>query len=537
MAAETVNFERSPKISIAVPVYKTPLDLLSRCIDSVLEQIYPNWELCLADDGSKLPEVTELLESYSQRDARIRVHTLEQNRGISAATNAALGMCTGDYVAFLDSDDELADFAVWEVVRAINENPLTDLFYSDEDKMDEDGRRYDAFFKPEWSPEFFFASNYLCHFIVVRRWVMDRVKGLDETYRSGTQDYEFLLRVTECTTNIKRIPKVLYHWRAIQGSTAVTEGEKPEAGLAGLRALSEYMARNCPSATVEEVLPCRYRVRYPVEGKPQVDIIMPTGGKMDLLRRAVEDVLEKTEYREFQIVLVDNSQKNQVELYATTMAANGAPIQYMDWRKKRFNFSVMNNEAIRRSTAPYILFLNDDMSIISSEWLTAMLEHAQRPEIGAVGAQLWYPNNTIQHAGVVMGIFGNSSHAFKDLRGGLGHYFHFPNMTRNCSAVTAACLLMSREKFWEVDGFDEKNLSVAFQDVDLCLKLLEKGYRNVYTPHALLYHYESATKTEVVPNLAEDAFTKQKWQRYIVDDPYYNPNLTRHNEHFGPRLT
>jgi GT2 family glycosyltransferase len=280
-------------------------------------------------------------------------------------------------------------------------------------------------------------------------------------------------------------------------------------------------------------------VHYPIEASPRVDIIMPTGGKMDLLRRAVEDVLEKTSYRAFEIVLIDNSSKNHVEQYACTMASSGAPIRYIDWRHKRFNYSVMNNEAVRQSDAPYVLFLNDDMSIVTGEWLSAMLAHAQHPEIGAVGAQLWYPHDAIQHAGVVMGIYGNTSHAFKNLPvtpRGHGWYHDYPWLTRDCSAVTAACMLLARSKFWQVHGFDEENLSVAFQDVDLCLNLLEKGYRNVYTPYAVLYHYESATKTEVTPNLAEDHFVQRKWKRYIENDPYYSPNLTRSNEHYTLRL-
>jgi len=539
MVTDIDSFERRPIISILVPVYKTPPHLLSRCIDSVRAQLYPFWELCLADDGSQDSELAELLTHYSHLDSRIRFSTLTQNSGISAATNAALRMATGNYVAFLDSDDELADFAVWEVVTSINADPAPDLFYSDEDKLDEVGRRYDWFFKPDWSPELFFSCNYLCHFIVIRRWVLDQVGGLDESFRGGTQDYEFLLRVIERTTRIRRIPKVLYHWRATEGSTAKTADEKPGAGLNGRRALQEYMSRNQPGTSVEQIASCRYRVHYPIQGSPTVDILMPTGGKMNLLRRAVEDVLQKTDYHSFQITFIDNSSQDRVQQYARTLVSNGSPVKYLDWQHKRFNFSLMNNSAVRQSTAPYVLFLNDDISVVTSEWLSAMLEHAQRPEIAAVGAQLWYPNDAIQHAGVVMGIYRNSGHAFRKLpvtRRGHGQYFDFPWLIRNCAAVTAACMLVATAKFWEVGGFDEDHLSVAFQDVDLCLKLLEKGYRNVYVPDAVLYHYESATKAEVQPNPVEDHFMKRKWKRYIDDDPYYNPNLTRDSEDYRLRL-
>jgi len=288
---------------------------------------------------------------------------------------------------------------------------------------------------------------------------------------------------------------------------------------------------------VEEVGACRYRVRYPIAGNPRVSILIPTGGHKNVFR-ALESVLEKTAYKNYDILLIDNSRAAQVAEYAHRLAARKAPVRYLDWRGKPFNFSQMNNTAARATESPYILLLNDDTTVIAAEWLTAMLEHAQRPEVGAVGAQLWYPNDVIQHAGVVMGIYGNCSHAFKGLPGGRAHYFDFPNLIRNCSAVTGACLLVARDKFFEAGAFDEVNLAVAFQDVDLCLKLLELGFRNVYTPYAKLYHYESATKTEKdkIPDAAEDAFMKHKWARYIADDPYYNPNLARRKEDFSLAL-
>jgi O-antigen biosynthesis protein len=534
MRREAGNFAECPRISIAVPVYKTPAALLTRCIESVIGQTYPNWELCLADDGSDDGALTALLQKFAEADSRIRVARLKKNCGISAATNAAIGLCTGQYVAFLDHDDELAAFALSEVVQAINANPDTDLFYSDEDKIDEQGGRYDAFFKPDWSPELFLSCNYVCHFAVMKRSLVDALGGLDESY-SGAQDYEFLLRATERTQKIKRIPKILYHWRAASGSTAKDLAEKPEASADGKMALTAHLARMAPGASVEEVGACRYRVRYPISQGPRVDILIPTGGHKNVFR-AVEDVLEKTAYKNYEILLIDNSRTARVEEYASRLAARHAPVRYFDWRGKPFNFSRMNNAAARATVSPYVLFLNDDTTIIAPEWLGAMLEYAQRPEIGAVGAQLWYPNNQIQHAGVVMGLYGNCSHAFKGLPGELPHYyFDLPHLIRNCSAVTGACLLVAREKFFEAGAFDEINLAVAFQDVDLCLKLLELGYRNVYTPYARLYHYESATKTDKdkIPDTAEDAFMKAKWARYIAGDPYYNPNLTRRREDFS----
>ena len=537
MRLDAGKFAVRPRISIAVPVYKTSIALLTRCIESVLDQTYPEWELCLADDGSDDPELASLLQEYAKGDARIRPVTLPKNRGISGATNEALRLCTGDYVAFLDHDDELAPFALFEVVRSINDDPAIDLYYSDEDKLDEHGRRYDAFFKPDWSPDLFRSCNYLCHFVVLKRWLLDRLGGLDENYH-GAQDYDLLLRASEHTQKIKRIPKVLYHWRAVAGSAAKALAEKPAASMDGKRALASYLERNAPGAQVEETGPCRYRVHYPIAGEPQVSILIPTGGHRNVFR-ALEEVLGKTAYKRYDIILIDNSRSEHVKEYTARLTQRKAPIRYFDWRGKPFNFSRMNNEAARSTASPYILFLNDDTAIITPEWLAAMLEHAQHPEVGAVGAQLWYPNNTIQHAGVVMGLYGNCSHAFKGVPGELPHYyFDFPNLIRNCSAVTAACLLVAREKFFEAGAFDDANLAVAFQDVDLCLKLLELGYRNVYTPYAKLYHYESASKTEKdkIPDAAEDAFMKNKWAKYIADDPYYNPNLARRKEDFSLAL-
>jgi len=529
MRTEAARFAKSPSISIVVPLYRTPIPVLRKCIDSVMAQIYGNWELCLADDCSGDAAVTALLAEYAGRDPRVRSIALERNRGISGATNAALELATGEYVAFLDHDDELADFALWEVTRAINENPDTDLFYSDEDKLDDHGRRYDVFFKPDWSPDLFRSCNYICHFLVMKRWLVERLGGLDETH-SGSQDYDFLLRASEHTQKVRRIPKVLYHWRALAGSTAKATTAKPQASDDGRKALSAYLERTSPGPSVEEVATCRYRVHYPIAHNPAVTILMPTGGNMDLLRTAIEDVLAKTTYKNYDILLIDNSRARRVADYAESLAERQAPVRYLDWRNRPFNFSHMNNEAARQTESPYILFLNDDMTVIAGEWMAAMLEHAQRAEVGAVGAQLWYPNGLIQHAGVLMGIFGNTGHAFKGLPGGQPHYFDFPNLIRNCSAVTAACLLMSRAKFFEGGAFDESNLAVAFQDVDLCLKLLELGYRNVYTPYARLYHHESVTKT--IPNPLEDGYMKKRWAKYIANDPYYNPNLTRGSEDY-----
>jgi hypothetical protein len=312
------------------------------------------------------------------------------------------------------------------------------------------------------------------------------------------------------------------------GSTAKGSDAKPKASEDGRRALAAHLARTAPGAEAEEVAASRYRVHYPIAENPRVTILMATGGNMDLLRPAVEDVLVKTTYKNYDIFLSDHSRARCVAEYAESLEARQAPVRYMDWRHRAFQLSHWNDVAARQTESPYILFLNDDVTVITGEWMSAMLEQAQRAEVGAVGAQLWYPNELIRHAGVLMGVSGVAGHAFQGLYRGHAHYFDFPNLIRNCSAVTADCLLISRAKFFAAGAFDKSNPAVAYQDADLCLRLLELGYRNVYTPYAKLYCNESAAKTEI-PNPLEDGYMRMRWARYIADDPYYNPNLTRRN--------
>jgi GT2 family glycosyltransferase len=536
LAEDVAKLPVQPVISILAPVYKTPMPYLKRCVESMLAQRYKNWELCLADDGSNDPELSAYLDRCTAEDSRIRVAAFSTNGGISRATNAALSLAGGDFIAFLDSDDELPDHALCEVVRAINARPDVDVFYSDEDKIDEQGQRFDPFFKPDWSPELFLSCNYLCHFIVVRRELALQVNGLDESYRDGTQDYDFLLRVTELTQNVHRIPAILYHWRAIPGSTAQGGEEKPKSTLAGQRALAAYAERSLPGAEVSIIGTGRYRVRFPVDDSQRVTVVMPTGGNLSLLEPIVEDLFTKTAYRSLELLLVDNSKGSGVDQLHRKWRERGAAIRYLDRRGAPFNYSRLNNEAVRETDAPLILFLNDDMRVIEPDWLTAMAEHAQRPEIGAVGSLLLYPSGMIQHAGVVMGVFENSAHLFRGLPPKPGQHFDLPVLPRNCSAVTAACLLTRREVFWEVDGFNEKDLAVAFQDVDLCLKIRSRGYRIVYTPFSRLHHLESVTKAEKIPNPAEVSFMQHHWAQVIDCDPYYNPNLTRKDENYSLRF-
>jgi GT2 family glycosyltransferase len=529
------SLSQKPRISIITPTYNAPLPYLKQAIESVRAQAYDNWELCLCDDGSTDPQVRQLLRQVAKEDKRIRVRILKTNHGISGASNEALRLATGDFVGFLDHDDELAPFALYEVAKLLNEHPDADLIYSDEDKCTPEGNRYDPFFKPDWSPDLMRTSNYLCHFTVVRTALVRDVGGFRRGYE-GSQDYDLFLRVIERTERIHHIPKVLYHWRAIPSSTASSPAAKMNAHEAARRALEEHLKRTKQDA---KVLPGntvgRWRIRYARKGRPRVSIIIPTGGRMDILEQCLTGVVERTTYRNFSIIIVDNSKDDRVQELLRRLDGKLPGMRYLDHRNRPFNFSLMNNHAAKVADSPLLLFLNDDAVPLNPDWLDAMIEHAQRPEVGAVGAKLLFPDGTIQHAGVVFGVFENTGHAFKYLPGDerIPIYFDFPNVVRNCSAVTAACMMMRREVFWEVGGFDEVHLAVAFQDVDLCLRLREKGYRIVYTPYAKLTHHEAKTKVEKIPNRYEDRYMKQKWAHVIARDPYYNVNLTRKREDYS----
>jgi GT2 family glycosyltransferase/SAM-dependent methyltransferase len=525
MQFECRSFSYQPKISIVTPVYRTPLEFLKKCAASVRKQVYGNWEWILVDDHSCDDRLTAILEEYSA-DPRIRVHRLPANNGIAGATNTGLPLCTGDFVAFLDHDDEISPDALYEVVRLLNADRAIDVFYSDEDKLGENGRRRDGLFKPAWSPDLLRSMNYVCHFLVCRRDLLNETGGVRPGF-DGSQDYDLILRLSERTNRIERIPKVLYHWRIHPDSTAMSTTQKPKASEAGRRAIEDQLHRLNVPGHVEEVGVCRYRVRYRIDGEPEVAIVIPAGGN-ERLRTAIQSVIRKSTYKTFRIVVVDNSSGANVRRW-TEASARDARVDWMDCRDKPFNFSALCNSAAAFVDSKYLLFLNDDTEVMTPDWIESLLEHAQRPEVGAVGAQLLFPNNTIQHAGVVLGIFGVAGHAFRGLDPGMPHYLNLSQHVRNCSAVTGACLLTRREVFDSVGRFDELNLPTCFQDVDLCLKMVDAGFSVVYTPYARLYHYESATK-RTIARTDEIDYMEKRWSRYIAQDPFYNPNLTRHSD-------
>jgi O-antigen biosynthesis protein len=535
LAADVAALPLQPLISILTPVYNTDPQWLRACIDSVRRQAYPNWELCLCDDASSSPETIRTLREY-ETDERIRVRYLSVNAGISAASNAALEMARGELVALLDHDDELTPDALAEVVTHFNRRPDVDVIYSDEDKLDLAGARCDPYFKPDWSPDHFLSCMYTCHLMVVRGTVLREVGGFRTGYE-GAQDYDLLLRLMERGSAVHHIPRVLYHWRKLPQSTASAAQAKPWAIDAGRLALEDYVRRTGLDAQVMPGgAPGVYRVRRKVRGTPLVSLVIPTAGRLrtvngntvDVLAQAIRSVVQKTTYDNYEFVIVlGGSSSGQTLPESTVRALEGTRHKVItSERLGLFNFSASINTGTAAASGEHLVLFNDDLEVISPEWLTAMLEYSQEPGVGAVGAKLLYPDGRLQHIGIVLGVVGVAAHAFHQHPGVSPGYGGSALMARNYSAVTGACLMTRRAVFDEVGRFDEL-LPTDFNDVDYCLRLQRAGYRVVFTPWAQLYHHESASFGARQHDMGELNEMRRRWTPAIERDPYYNPNLTR----------
>jgi len=535
-----------PKISVITPVYNVDSRWLDKCIESVKNQFYENWELCLYDDASIKKETVECLKKWENTDLRIKIFYGEKNQHISGASNEALKMATGEFIALLDDDDELAPQALFEVVELLNKHPEADFIYSDEDKIEMDGTRNEPFFKPDWSLDFFLSMMYTCHLGVYRKKIIDQIGGFRKGYE-GSQDYDLVLRFIDKinSKNIFHISKVLYHWRKILGSTSRQIGDKEYVSNNSKEALRDYLKRNNIIGSVEDGLSFgRFRVRRHIRNNPKVSIIIPFRDQSNFLKKCLTSILDKTDYDNYEILLVDNQSLEKETLEYLNSLKDNQKIKIIKYNAP-FNFSAINNYAAKNADGEYILFLNNDTKIINTEWLSSMVEHIQRDEVGAVGAKLIYPNNTIQHAGVVLGI-GIASHAFKHFPKEKEGLFSQLNVIKNYSAVTAACMIVKKKLFFDLEGFNEKDLSIAYNDVDLCLNIRERGLLIVYTPYARLYHFESLTRgndeelkysnpKKYTRVLVEREYMTRKWKKYIDNDPHYNPNLTRKSEDFRLR--
>ena len=526
MRAESRTFRDAPLISVITPVFNTPVKWLVAAVESVLAQAYEKWELILIDDASTDPETVSELSELAKRDQRIRVLRQQENGGISVASNEGLRIAAGEWIGFLDHDDFLEPDALFQTARLLQREPETDLIYSDEDKLAENG--FDApLFKPDWSPDFFLSYNYLCHFITVRRSLITDVGGFRPEF-DGAQDYDLLLRMTEKTQRIHHVPRVLYHWRRSAISTADNIRRKPEALEAGRRAIEQHLARTGEVGHVTVDWPTHaYWVKREIAQPQKISIIIPTRDGIPLLTRCVESLVRLTSYPDYEIVLVDNGSASPEarEYFART------PHRVLSYDGP-FNFSAINNFAVEQTGAPWLLFLNNDVEIIESEWLERMAEQVQRPEVGAVGARLLQADETVQHAGVVVGVGGIAQHAFRGFPADAPGVARQLQVIRNYSAVTGACLLTRRDVFEEMGGFDEERLPVTFNDVDLCLKMRRAGYLVVYTPFAKLYHKESATR-QPAKEARETEVMQERWADLLARDPYYNPNLSRAQADFS----
>lgn len=525
------NFKHQPKISIITPVYNPPPRYLKLCIESVLKQSYQNWELCLADDNSTNPEIKKILKLYTQKDPRIKVILRPKNGHISKASNSALKLATGEYISLLDHDDELAPHALFKIVQLLNKNPKADLIYSDEDKLELNGKHTDPSFKPDWSYDLFLSTNYLCHLTTIRKSLVDKVDGFTKGLE-GSQDYDLFLKIIEKTKNIFHIPDILYYWRKIPNSTATTYSVKSYANKASLKSLCNHLKRiKVDAQVVNGNKAGTFRVIFKIKEQPLISIIIPTKDKVDYLKKCIDSILQKSTYKNFEIIIVDTgSIKKETKDYYQTIK-NNPQIKFLKWNKK-FNFSSVNNFAVNNSRGEYLLFLNNDTEIITPDWIESLLQLAQRKDIGAVGCKLLYPNNKIQHAGVILGLGGIANHNFYRMPDEISQPFPMLNskdMIRNFSAVTGACLMVKKEKFLSVKGFDQK-FQIAYNDIDLCLKLNKNGFNTVYTPYAKLFHYESISisqRRDEIQFKKEQNMMNKKWNKFIKDDPFYNKNLPK----------
>ena len=529
-----------PKISVLMPVYNPKPEWLIAVIDSVKGQIYPNWELCIADDASSNLAIRPILERYAREDKRIKVVFRKDNGHISAASNSALGLVTGEWVGLLDHDDLLPVHALALVVEAINKHPSAGIIYSDEDKIDESGNRLQPYFKCEWNVDLFHSQNMICHFGVYRRDIVNNVGGFREGFE-GAQDYDLALRVVEAISSeqIIHIPHVLYHWRMHSESTSSNATTKTYAQDSGVKALRDHFKRIGVSAIVELTPFFQYRIQYPLPlPPPKVSIVVPTRNSFCLIRQCLESIFTKTTYKNYEILVIDNGSDDSETLNYLLEVENRACVRVIR-DNSPFNYSALNNRAVLSADGEYVCLLNNDVEVITPGWLEEMISLASRAGTGAVGSSLWYPNESLQHGGVVTGIGGVAGHLHKFVPRGSFGYFGRARLTQCLSAVTAACLVIRKSIYLEVGGLNEVDLQVAFNDVDFCLKVRAAGYKNVWTPFAELYHHESATRgfedtlKKQVRFSKEVDYMMRTWGESLSNDPAYNPNLTLDHEDFS----
>lgn len=537
---KNAKFDKKIKFSIIVPLYNTPKEYLEQMINSVIAQTYGEFELCLADGSDEsFSYISEYCNSLALSDSRIKYKKLTQNRGISENTNECLNMSTGDYIVLFDHDDCLHPAALFECMKAICEKNA-DFIYTDEDKFKKyGGRLFGAHFKPDFAPDTLRSVNYICHLTVFKKDLLDVVGGFRKEF-DGSQDHDLILRLTEKAKCIVHIPKALYHWRVSGVSVASDPYAKPYTIKAGKDAVKEQLERLNLLGTVEstKIHPNFYHVKYEIKGAPLISIIIPSCNHVNELSRCVNSIIEKSTYKNYEIIIVENNSSKETFEYYDTLKKYPQIKVAVYKEKGGFNYSKINNFGVKFASGEHLLFLNNDMEVITPEWLEEMLMFSQRNDVGAVGAMLYYKNNTVQHAGVILGIGGVAGHAFKHLPKGNPGYFGRAGYAQNLSAVTAACMMMKKSLFESIGGFDE-TFQVAFNDVDLCMRIRKSGNLIVFTPFAELYHYESLSRGSENTKEKRERFNGEvnrfikRWENELNSgDPYYNPNLTLEFENF-----
>lgn len=537
------HFDYEPRLSIVIPVYKTPERYLQEMLDSIVNQTYSKWEVCIADGSPRGESRERLIKRYADRDTRFKYVILGENKGISGNTNAAMDMAQGDFLVLADHDDTLTPDALFECVKAMNEDPLYDVIYSDEDKLDMDGQAlFDPHFKPDFNPDLLTSVNYICHLFVVNRNLVEAIGGFRQEF-DGAQDYDFIFRCTEQARKVHHIPKVLYHWRCHMNSTASNPESKMYAFEAGARAIKAHYDRmGIAVDSVEKGVDYGiYHTRFHLDEEPLVSVIIPNKDHRADLDLCLTSLLDKGTYRNLEVIVVENnSTEPETFDYYEELQEKRKNVRVVTW-KREFNFSAINNYGVTFAHGEYLLFLNNDVEVIEPDVIREMLGYARRDDVGIVGARLLYQDDTIQHAGVVIGFGGIAGHTFIGLHQAENSYFHRAMCAQDYSAVTAACMMSKRSLFDQVGGFREE-LAVAFNDIDYCLKIRSLGKKVVYNPYALLYHYESKSRgLEDTPEKVE-RFNREVarfigyWPEIVINgDPYYNPNLTLRKSNFALR--
>ncbi|MDT6941787.1 glycosyltransferase [Brucella pseudogrignonensis] len=533
------EMDQPPMISIIMPVYNPDLDWLKEAVESVKQQLYPHWQLCIADDCSSDPKVRSALQNMQNNDSRINVVLRETSGHIAEASNSAVSLADGTFLALMGQDDLLSEDALFHIARVIDMYPDAALIYSDEDKFDASGAHFDPHFKSDWNPDLFLSCNMVSHLGVYRKDIFNLLGGFRSDY-NGSQDYDLALRFIELlrSEQILHIPHVLYHWRASGQSTAWSYDNKDNIIKAGRRALEDHLKRQNITADVQHTAH-GFRVSYALPNPaPMISLIIPTRNSFQLLHQCISSILERTTYQNYEIIIIDNNTDDPDTLSYLKKLAKEKQIKIV--RDERpFNYSALNNAAVKLAEGEFIGLVNNDIEVITPGWLEEMLSLAALPGVGAVGARLWYPNDTLQHGGVIVGLGGVACHAHRCLPQGQPGYFARAELIQTMTAVTAACLVIRKSSFEAVGGLNENDLAVAFNDVDLCLKLREAGYRNIWTPYAELYHHESASRglednmEKIQRFQSEIDYMRKRWNTDTFADPAYNPNLTLNAEDFS----